>query len=71
LSSRSESPLRRIERIHAWYGALGCTPYNAATRFLRPFALDGALDHDLRVSHVAFSRWRCRLGRSSWLASPP
>ena len=31
-------------------------PYNAAAKFYRPYAMDTALDHDLRVSHVAIDR---------------
>jgi hypothetical protein len=110
----SDTPLRYIERTHAWYAAFGYAPYryahfadvpfaaprrplsaarvallttaapyrpdkgeqgagapyNAAAKFYRVYALDGGLDHDLRVSHLAIDRAHISDDSGTWFPLP-
>lgn len=45
-------------------------PYNAAAKFYRPYVLDSALDHDLRVSHVAVDRAHTGNDSGAWFPLP-
>jgi D-proline reductase (dithiol) PrdB len=52
-------------------GAQGAgAAYNAAAKFFRPYALDSALDHDLRVSHVAIDRAHISDDSGTWFPLP-
>jgi len=45
-------------------------PYNAAAKFYRVYTLDGTLDHDLRVSHVAVQRELLSDDSGTWFPLP-
>lgn len=45
-------------------------PYNAAAKFYRVYALDSALDHDLRVSHLAIDRAHISHDSGTWFPLP-
>ncbi len=113
--THTDTPLRYIERTHAWYAALGYgeayryahfsqvpftplrkplahsrvallttaapyrpdkgpqgagAPYNAAAKFYRVYTLDSAIDHDLRVSHVAIDRAQISDDSGTWFPLP-
>jgi D-proline reductase (dithiol) PrdB len=45
-------------------------PYNAAAKFHRVYLLDSAIDHDLRVSHVAIDRAHISDDSGTWFPLP-
>ena len=52
-------------------GAQGAgAPYNAAAKFYRVYTLDSAIDHDLRVSHVAIDRAQISDDSGTWFPLP-
>jgi hypothetical protein len=52
-------------------GAQGAgAPYNAAAKFYRVYSGDTALDHDLRVSHVAIDRAHISDDSGTWFPLP-